>query len=131
VLGQAGTTTSTGDKGYGGPTEAKSARSRSSHVGSMMYELDALHHMINGPIFIRELLEDTGYPQGPVTVLEDNKALVDLTKRGKVSTGVTRHIAAKYYYAKDLLIQGVVVLRHSNKVDDSRYTNQTYGRSRF
>jgi len=69
----------------------------------MMYELDVLNHMINGPIFIRELLEELGYPQGPVIVFEDNKALIDLIKRGKIITGVTRHIAAKYYYAKDLI----------------------------
>jgi len=112
MLGQAGIVISIGDKGYGGPIEAKSARSRNNHVGSMMYELDALHHMINGPIFIRELLEDIGYPQGPVIVFEDNKALIDLIKRGKISTGVTRHIAAKYYYAKDLIIQGIIILRH-------------------
>ena len=112
MLGQAGIVISIGDEGYGGPIEAKSARARNNHVGSMMYELDALHHMINGPIFIRELLNEIGYPQGPVIVFEDNKACIDLIRRGKISTGVTRHIAAKYYYAKDLIAQGIIVLRH-------------------
>jgi hypothetical protein len=78
----------------------------------MPYELDALHHMISGPLYIRELLEELGYKQGPVIVFEDNKALIDLIRRGKVSTGVTRHIAAKYYYAKDLIAEGLIVLRH-------------------
>jgi hypothetical protein len=41
-----------------------------------------------------------------------NKALIDLIRRGKVSTGVTRHIAAKYYYAKDLIAEGLIALRH-------------------
>jgi hypothetical protein len=111
-LGQAGCVISIGSEGYGGPIEAKSARSKNNHVGSMPYELDALHHMISGPLYIRELLEELGYKQGPVIVFEDNKALIDLIRRGKVSTGVTRHIAAKYYYAKDLIAEGLIVLRH-------------------
>ena len=78
----------------------------------MLYELDALHHMISGPIFIRELLNELGYKQGPVIVFEDNKACIDLIRRGKISTGVTRHIAAKYYYAKDLIFDGIIELRH-------------------
>jgi hypothetical protein len=111
-LGQAGCVISIGSEGFGGPIEAKSARSKNNHVGSMPYELDALHHMISGPIFIRELLDELGYKQGPILVFEDNKALIDLIRRGKVSTGVTRHIAAKYYYAKDLIAEGIIVLRH-------------------
>jgi hypothetical protein len=111
-LGQAGCVISIGSEGYGGPIEAKSARSKNNHVGSMPYELDALHHMISGPLYIRELLEELGYKQGPILVFEDNKALIDLIRRGKVSTGVTRHIAAKYYYAKDLIAEGLIALRH-------------------
>ena len=112
-LGQAGCVITTGSEGFGGPIEAKSARSKNNHVGSMLYELDALHHMISGPIFIRELLDELGYKQGPVIVLEDSKACIDLIRRGKVSTGVTRHTAAKYYYAKDLILEGIIELRHS------------------
>ena len=59
-----------------------------------------------------QLLEELGYKQGPLLVFEDNKALIDLIRRGKVSTGVTRHIAAKYYYAKDLIAEGLIALRH-------------------
>ena len=111
-LGQAGCVITIGSEGFGGPIEAKSARSKNNHVGSMLYELDALHHMISGPIFIRELLDELGYKQGPVIVFEDNKACIDLIRRGKISTGVTRHIAAKYYYAKDLILEGIIELRH-------------------
>ena len=57
-------------------------------------------------------MQELGYPQGPVIVFEDSKALIDTIRRGKISTGVTRHIAAKYYYAKDLIAEGIIFLRH-------------------
>ena len=57
------------------------------------------------------MLEELGYKQEPVVVLEDSRSLTDLVKRGKVPTGATKHTASKYYYATDLLKKRVVTTR--------------------
>ena len=76
------------------------------------YELFAFHKMLPSALFLQDLLDELGYPQDAVMIFEDNKSLIDLLRRGKISSGVTRHIAAKYYYGKDLMTQGRVVIRH-------------------
>ena len=101
-----------GDSGYGGPIDVSSSKAKVNMISSMQYELQALHSMLSSPLFLRELLEEMGYPQGPIIIFEDNKALIDLIIRGKISTGVTKHISAKYYLAKDLITRGIILLRH-------------------
>ena len=78
----------------------------------MEYELFVFHEMLPGPLFMKELLEKLGFNQLPVLVFEDNKVLIDLLCRGKISSGVTRHIHSKYYYGKDLIIRKIIELRH-------------------
>lgn len=101
-----------GDCGYGGPIETNSGRSDNNAGSSMVYELYAFHKMLPSALLLHELLEELGYKQEPIVIFEDNKSLIDLIKRGKISTGVTKHIASKYYYATDLLKKGVVTIRH-------------------
>ena len=42
-------------------------------------------------------------PQEPIMIFEDNFELIELIKRGPISTGVTKHIATKYYGSRDLM----------------------------
>ena len=97
---------------YGGPIDSCSAKSKLNGRSSMEYELFALHGMLPNLLFLYDLLNELGYKQAPVTIFEDNKALIDLIKRGKVSSGVTKHINAKYYYAKDLISRGIVKFQY-------------------
>ena len=110
--GQLGNVTTIGSEGYGGPIAFSSSRAKVNMIGSMQYELLALHGGLSTPLFLKELVEEIGYEQRPILIFEDNKALIDLIRRGKISTGATKHIAAKYYLAKDLMIQGIIQLRH-------------------
>ena len=110
--GHGGYVISIGDKGYGGPIETSASRAKLNGRCSMDYELYEFHHMLPGALYLRELLEEIGFPQDPILIFEDNKSLIDVLKRGKISTGVTRHIAAKYYYGKDLLLRKIIELRH-------------------
>jgi hypothetical protein len=109
---RAGYVTSIGSEGYGGPIEASAFRSKTNGRSMVEYELFAFHEMLPSPLFVVELLEEIGYPQQPILIFEDNKALIDLIRRGKISTGVTRHIHAKYYYGKDLLLRKIIEFRH-------------------
>jgi hypothetical protein len=38
--------------------------------------------------------------------------MIDLLRRGKVNSGATKHIAAKYYYARDLMKRGIIVFKY-------------------
>jgi len=112
LKGHGGYVISTGDECYGGPVEVSSSRAKLNGRSSMDYELYSLHHMLPALLFLHELLEEIGFPQQPAIVFEDNRALIDLIRRGKISTGVTRHIAAKYYFARDLIIRKIIILKH-------------------
>ena len=68
--------------------------------------------MLPGPLFVKKLLAQLGLNQLLILVFKDNKALIDLLPRGKISSGVTRHIHSKYYYGKDLLIRKIIELVH-------------------
>ena len=103
---------SLGDKGFGGPIESRSYTSKFNGRSMVEYELFAFHEMLPGPLFVKELLEELGFNQLPILVFEDNKALIDLLRRGKISSGVIRHIHSKYYYGKDLIIRKIIELRH-------------------
>ena len=78
----------------------------------MEYELFALHGMLPNLLFLYELLNELGYKQEPAIIFEDNMALIDLIKRGKVSSGVTKHISAKYYYSKDLIRRNIIQFKY-------------------
>ena len=78
----------------------------------MEYELFALHNLLPNLLFLINLVTELGYPQEPVVIFEDNKALIDIIRRGSVSSGNTKHIAQKYYYAKDLIENKIIKLRY-------------------
>ncbi len=110
--GHGGFVISLGNEGYGGPVETNSNKAKLNGRSSLEYELFEVHVMLPSILLLREVLEELGYKQDPIPVFEDNKALVEVFKRGKVSSGVLKHIAAKYYYAKDLMKQGIILFRY-------------------
>ena len=48
---------------YGGPIDTSSNKSRLAGRSSMEYELFALHNMLPNLLFLKEFLEELGYPQ--------------------------------------------------------------------
>jgi hypothetical protein len=112
MQGQEGWVASIGDECYGGPISVHSGKSKMNATSSMVYELYALNNGLPTALFLHELLTELGFPQESILIFEDNKSLIDLLKRGKISTGATRHIAAKFYWAKDLILSKIITLRH-------------------
>ena len=112
MRGHGGYVISLGSKCYGGPVDVSSSKAKTNGRSILEYELFSLHTMLPNALFLHNLLDEMGFPQLPIIIFEDNKALIDAIKRGPISSGVTKHIASKYYYSKDLIAQGVIELRH-------------------
>ena len=68
--------------------------------------------MLPSLMLLREVLEELGYKQDPIIIFEDNLGMIDLLRRGKVNSGLTKHIAAKYYFARDLMKRGIIIFMH-------------------
>jgi hypothetical protein len=99
--------------GYGGPIEVKSGRSKMNCRSTMEYELVELHQCLPAIMWLRLFLTDIGFTQVlPSVVYEDNKSVLDIMIRGQVSSGVSRYIESKYYYARDLIRRGLIKLMH-------------------
>ena len=112
MRGHGGYVISLGSKCYGGPIDVSSSKAKTNGRSILEYELFSLHSMIPNALFLGNLLEEMGFKRYPIIIFEDNKALIDAIKRGPISSGVTKHIASKYYYSRDLIIQGIIQLRH-------------------
>jgi hypothetical protein len=110
--GHGGFVISLGDEGYGGPVETNSNKAKTNGRSSLEYELFEVHAMLPSLILLREVLEELGYKQDPIPIFEDNQGMIDLLRRGKVNSGATKHIAAKYYYARDLMKRRIIVFKH-------------------
>ena len=106
-------TVATIGEGYGGTVEAKSGRSKMNCRSTMEYELVELHQSLPAVLWIRIFLSDLGFPQIlPSLVYEDNRAVIDIMKRGQVSSGVSRYIETKCCYARNLIERGMIKLVH-------------------
>lgn len=112
MRGHGGYVISIGGSGYGGPVETSSFRASVNGRSAMDYELYSSHDMLPSLLFLREVMIDLGYPQEASLIFEDNKALIDVFKRGKISTGATKHLAAKYFYSTDLQQRKIIEYRH-------------------
>ena len=110
--GHGGWVYSLGNKGYGGPLEAHSGKAKINARSVLEYELIALHEALPSGLFLYNLLEELGFPQEPIIIFEDNFGMIELIKRGPISTGVTKHIATKYYGARDLMGRNIICFRH-------------------
>jgi hypothetical protein len=101
-----------GDKGYGGPVEAHSGKAKQNGLSVLEYELYSLNAALPSGLFLFSLLEELGFPQQPIVIFEDNFGTIELVKRGPISTGVTKHIAARYYFPRDLIRRNIICFRH-------------------
>ena len=110
--GHGGWVYSLGDKGYGGPLEAHSGKAKINARSVLEYELIALYEALPSGLFLYNLSEELGFPQEPIIIFEDKFGTIELIKRGPISTGVTKHIATKYYGARDLVGRNIICFRH-------------------
>ena len=101
-----------GDKGYGGPIETHSGKAKQNGRSVLEYELYALHAMLPSALFLYNLLVEMGFEMEPIMIFEDNFGTIGLIKRGPISSGLTKHIASKFYFGTDLLRRNIICFRH-------------------
>jgi hypothetical protein len=60
-----------------------------------------------------QLMEELGYPQdGPVVIDQDNKCTMDILRMGTGSFKRAKHIKVRYFWLKQLIDEGSVMLRY-------------------
>ena len=82
----------------------------------------------NETMWLKQLLGELGYPQGTITLHEDNTACIALSKNPQES-GRTKHIQLKYYVLKDYVQQQEVILKYcpTNSQIGDIFTKQMNG----
>jgi hypothetical protein len=75
-------------------------------------ELIGLSDSANQGIHMRNFLIEQGYEMAPVTIYQDNMSCMALVDRGRSGAERTRHIGIKYFWVKERVTLGEVVVRH-------------------
>ena len=92
----------------GGPVSWASKRQATVAHSSAEAEYYALNDAAREAAWLRELLEDIGYPvEGPITIREDNTACIR-TANNTVSSTATRmkHVKQCEHYVREEIAQG-------------------------
>ena len=94
------------DKGHSGmmlfiddsPVFSRSTKQKLVATSSMHAEVLALFDAVPYVIWMRDLLSELGYPQGPTPVEQDNKSALMIYEQGWNKSNKTRHISVKYSF---------------------------------
>jgi len=91
----------------------KSAKQKLVSRSSTEAELIALNESLPQIIWLRNLLEELGYPQRqPTTIFQDNKSTIIISNKGHSNKGNTKHMHVRYFYIKDKIDDKTVQLEH-------------------
>jgi hypothetical protein len=75
-------------------------------------ELIGLSDVISQVIWTRDFLIAQGYNMGPAKVFEDNLSAMALVDKGSSTAQRTRHIGIRFFFVKDRVDSGEIVLEH-------------------
>jgi hypothetical protein len=75
-------------------------------------ELIALHEGLAKVAWLRDLMHELNYDNGPAVIFQDNKSTITLAHQGFSSSGKSKHIAVRYFYVKQLIEDGDIVVEH-------------------
>jgi len=64
-----------------------------------------------------QLMEELGYPQGPVTIEQDNTCAMEIARQGTGSFKRAKHIKVRFFWLKQLMDEGTVVLKYIPTAD--------------
>ena len=96
--------------GDAGPISASSSKQSIVTKSSMEAELVASSDMMNEPFHVRRMLVAQGYSPGPIVLYQDNLSCMALIAKGRAGSGRTRHISIRYYWIKQHVDSGDVVV---------------------
>jgi len=96
--------------GDAGPNMTNACKQSIVTKSSTEAELVAASDLMNQPFHVRQLLIEQGYDQGPITLYQDNLNCMHLIAKGRAGSQKTRHISIRYYWIKQFIDDGQVVV---------------------
>ena len=95
-----------------GPVYVKSSKQKLTSKSSTEAELIGVSDLLPQVIWTREFLEQQGYSCGPAKVFQDNQSTIVLANKGYSTSDKTRHIGIRYFFVKDRIDAGEVVVEY-------------------
>ena len=95
-----------------GPVSVSSKKQGLVTKSSTEAELVALSDMLSMVIWTREFLQEQGYAMATGIIYQDNKSTIAMANRGTSNSPRTRHISIRYFFVKDRIDSGEVVIEH-------------------
>jgi len=103
-----GSNTSIGE----GTIHAKSSKLKLNTKSSTESELVSCSDHASMGINMRNFLIQQGYKVNPVIIGQDNQSTIQLINRGRPASLRTRHINIRYFFLKDLIDRGEVLVKY-------------------
>ena len=91
----------------------QSSKQRIVSKSSTEAEIVAVSDGLSEVIWARNFLVDQGVPLGPAVVYQDNMSTMDLMEKGRSTSSRTKHISIRYFFVKDRVESGEVVIRYA------------------
>ena len=102
---------------------ARSSKQLIVTLSSTESEYVALFACATEVVFLRRLLQELGFDQGPAVVFQDNMSTIHWAQ-GRESIHRTKHILVKYHFTRQLVIDGIIQLNYL-PTEDMRADVQT------
>ena len=97
----------------GGPISWASNKQTTVALSSVESEYIALSAATQELVYLRQLLEDMGYPQSkPTTIYEDNQGTIQLAENHGTYSKRTKHIDIRHHYIRDVINRGWLVVEY-------------------
>lgn len=100
-----------------GAVHCKSSKQSIVTKSSTEAELIALSDSANQGLYMRSFLMSQGYNVGPVVIYQDNTSCMALVERGRSGAERTRHISIRYFWVKERVEKGEVIIIHKGTKD--------------
>lgn len=95
-----------------GPVFVKSAKQKVVSKSSTEAELIGLSDGASQVLWMREFLIAQGYQVRAAKIYQDNMSTIKLTEKGRSSSERTRHINIRYFFVKDRVDSGEVMIEY-------------------
>jgi hypothetical protein len=97
----------------GPPLMWRSGKQRINTRHSTEGELVAIHDFLDHILWLAQILEWWGYPQGTIPIYQDNTSTITIAYMGKGSAhSHTRYIDVKFFWIKQFLDSGRIILKY-------------------
>lgn len=89
-----------------GSIHSKSTRQKRNSKSSTESEIYGVTDYLSNIFQVQEFLRELGLVEGPARLFQDNQSTMKLFEKGRPASDATRHIAMRYFFAKDRVDQG-------------------------